>query len=129
MDLVIVRLVLVLVGLLPTGVVLLKTRGTRRLVAAGIKTKGVVAQVDGIGHSQLNSIVVTFTTRTGQRVSCRLSVAGAPYRVGQELPLIYDPADPRRMMLGWKSSYPILLVLTGAIALAFLVFAIRLDEL
>lgn len=48
MDLVIVRLVLVLVGLLPTGVVLLKTRGTRRLVAAGIRTKGVVVQVIGI---------------------------------------------------------------------------------
>lgn len=129
MDLFVMRIVLVLVGLLPMGVVWLKMRGNRRLLREGIRTHGVVRYVHGSSHSALNAIDLEYTTQSGMRFHKRLSVAGLPYAVGAQLPLIYDPTDPSRMMLGWKHNYTWIFLLTGLIAIAFASFALRLDSL
>ena len=128
MNLLLLRVAIVLVGLFPLAVVILKARGHRRLMRTGVKTHGTVRQVLGSSDDNLNVINIEYQTDRGP-ILTRVRVAGLPYKVGQQLPLIHAADDPQRMMLGWRSVHPLLIGLTGAIAIFFLIFAVKLDEI
>ena len=93
-----------------------------RLLRAGGKTEGMVTG----NNEQLISgskgpartyyfPMIDYTTAKGEAISCiSRSGAGKPVTVGTRVPLIYDPADPRDVLVRGFASlwlFPMLLVL------------------
>ena len=126
MEKLILAAVLVVAGLLPVGVVLLRRRRNQRMMREGVRTHAVVSEVLTGINDGMQLITIEYHPQTGPAIRRRMSLGGGPYAMGQKIEMIYDPADPQRMMLGWKTYDGLLLVLAGALALFLIAFAVRL---
>jgi hypothetical protein len=112
-----------LIGFLPMGVILFRKYSNDKLKKKGVSTTAVVRDVYGVSIRGLNAVRVEYKVKeTGEIVSKNLRVAGLPYSVGDELPVIYDPVKPRRMQPDMKKGYIPILIFTVIIA-AFILFA------
>ena len=83
----------------PPGLLLAWVQVKRARVAAWTRTQGTVIEMCSPGRrGQTLAPVVRFVTEQGQ-VFVHTSRAGSSppgYRVGEIVPLVYDPVDPRR---------------------------------
>jgi hypothetical protein len=67
----------------------------RQFLATAIRATGTVNRIEKA--SRLNDLqVVTFTASTGETVEFRSMPARIPHEPGAVVPVLYDPADPRR---------------------------------
>ncbi len=129
MEKLILAVVLGLVGLVPLGVVLSRMRRNRDLRADGIRTHAVVSEVLTGMNDGMQTITLTYGPADGANwapIARRTMMGGGPYQVGQKIEIIYDRADPHRMIYGWKHNYTVVLVLLGIVAMAFIAFAVRI---
>jgi hypothetical protein len=126
MEKLILAAVLVVAGLLPVWVVLLRRKRNQRMLREGVRTHAVVCEVLTGINDGMQVITIEYHPQTGPAIRRRMSLGGGPYSVGQKLEMIYHPADPQRMMLGWKTYDGLLLVLAGAVAVVLIAFAVGL---
>jgi hypothetical protein len=93
-------LVVIAIGLLPAGLGAVAFLRRLRFLRIAQTTSGVVNEVIFMhvadGHSYKPRI--TFTTQTGETVALNSVPMSNPpqFRVGQQVPVIYDPNDPYR---------------------------------
>lgn len=112
-----------LIGFLPMVVILIRKKSNDRLKRHGVATTAVVRNIYGVSLRGINIVRVEYKVReTGETFSKNLRVAGMPYSVGDELPVIYDPQKPRKMQPDMKKAYLPMLIFTIIIA-AFVIFA------
>lgn len=98
-----------------------------RLKKIGVATTATVKNVHGFSTRSINLVEVEYRVKeTGETISKNLRVAGLPYLVGDELPMIYDPVNPRRMQLDFKKGFIPMLVFTIIIAAAIIFACIKL---
>ena len=112
-----------LIGFLPMAVILIRKNSNDKLKKHGIATTAVVRDVYGVSLRGINQVRVEYRViDTGKVLSKNLRVAGIPYSIGDELPVIYDPVNPKRMQLDMRKGYIPVLIFTIIIA-AFVIFA------
>src|SRR5687767_11415407 len=115
---------LALIGFLPMAIILYRKRKNDRLKKTGVTTTGIVKNVHGFSARSINLVEVEYrVNETGEMISKNLRVAGLPYTVGDELPMIYDPKNPKRMQLDFKKKdfIPMLIftiIIAGAVLFA-----------
>src|SRR5688500_16891702 len=108
---------LALVGFLPMVIILIRKSKNDRLKKIGVMTTAIVKNIHGFSTRSINVFEVEYRVKeTGETISKNLRVAGLPYAVGDELPMIYDPRDPRRMQLDFKKGFLPMLIFTIIIA-------------
>ena len=83
-----------------------------------------VRQIFGFSYRSINIFLIEYTIAiTGETISKKIPVAGLPYAIGESLPIIYNPQNPRKMLLdAGKKSFTGMMVFTLLIA-AFIIFA------
>ncbi|WP_400190443.1 DUF3592 domain-containing protein [Hymenobacter sp. B81] len=87
---------LLLLGVTLVAAGQLSRRRYTRLVEYGERTRGTVVAIQGQGDDRLATI--RFTTRTQQKITDL--VYHSAYTVGDEVPILYDPAVPSHYAIG-----------------------------
>lgn len=97
---IIAYIIISILGFVPLTIVLFRIQNVRRMKKSGVRTDAIVTQVPLSTTRSLNSVTIEYTvmeTRTIYRRS--ISVAGAPYSIGDKLPIYYDRNNPEKMVL------------------------------
>ena len=115
---------LIAAGFIPFAIVVYKMKRLQRRRKTGVKTNAIVKEIYGFSYRSINIFLIEYTiAATGEAVSKKIPVAGLPYAVGESLPIIYNPQNPRKILLdAGKKSFTGMLVFTLLIA-AFIIFA------
>jgi hypothetical protein len=114
---------LIPIGFLPFLIVLYKMKRLKRRRQTWIKTMATVRQIFGFSYRYINVFLIEYTiAATGEVISKKIPVAGLPYAVGETLPVIYNPQNPRKILLDAGKSFTGMLIFTLLIA-AIIIFA------
>jgi hypothetical protein len=112
---------LIVLGFIPFLIILYKMNRVKRMKRTGVKTVGTIRELSGSSLKGLNSLVIEYSIEgSNEVVQKQISVAGMPYRVGDQLPLYYDRNDPNKMLFDSGKSFIILLVFTLLLAVFFI---------
>lgn len=116
-----IYLVLIVASILPLFVVLYKIAKMKRWRKNAVATTATVVQIPMGFFNRLTTITIRYTIyKTGQVIEKQITIAGNPYSVGQQLPLLYKKEKPTETMLDSGKSYTMVLVFTIFIALFFI---------
>ena len=112
-------LVMIAIGLLPGGIGAFAFLRRLRFLRTAQTTSGVVNEMilkhEVDGHSYQPKI--TFPTQTGETVSLTSVLMSNPprFRVGQQVPVVYDPSNPSRAYIRSFSSLWFVSLLFGGL--------------
>jgi uncharacterized protein DUF3592 len=105
----------------------------RRLADSGIRTQAQVIKVrrtlsagsDGVGGRYVYKPVVSFHTQDGQQVTAepRTTSSMTPAQVGEQVSVLYDPADPHSILLE-RFEKKWMLSLSMAVAAVFVIVGV-----
>ncbi len=118
----IIYTIMIIIGFVPFIITLFKMKRFKRMRQQGIKTTATVKEIYGRSAKGMNRIGIEFKLETGQLVSQEIIVGGMPYDIGDELPLIYERADPAKNIPDPGNSYIIIVVFAFLLAI-FVLFA------
>ena len=112
---------LALFGFIPLLIILIRKNSNDKLRKFGVATTATVTQIFGRSFRGINLVEIKYRViETGETITKNIRVAGIPYAVGDELPVFYDPGNPKRMQLDMKKGFTGMLVFTIIIALTIL---------
>lgn len=95
----------------------------------GVKTMGTIRELSGSSLKGLNSVVIEYPIKgSSEVVQKHVSVAGMPYRAGDQLPLYYDRNDPDKMLFDSGKSFIVLLVFTLLLAAFFIAACVMIHQ-
>ena len=115
--------ILIPIGFIPFLIVLYKMKRLKRRKQTWIKTTATVRQIFGFSYRSINIFQIEYTIAgTRETFTKKIPVAGLPYAIGDSLPIIYNPQNPRKILLDAGKSFIPMLVFTLLIA-AFVIFA------
>ncbi|MPR36309.1 DUF3592 domain-containing protein [Salmonirosea aquatica] len=110
--------VIVILGFVPLVITLSRIRAVKRMKEQGTHVMGTIREVSGSTGKSLNSAIIQYTiVETGESVGLRITVAGMPYQIGQQLPLYYNKQNPADIQLDSGKGFIFQLIFTGLIAL------------
>lgn len=123
-------LLMTAIGLVPASLAGLIFLHRLRFLRTACMTFGVVEQVTLLhlvdGHAYQPKI--TFTTQAGGKVQlASVGMSNPPrFRVGQEVPVVYDPSDPHRARIQSLASLWFASLLFGGVGSLFFLIALML---
>jgi hypothetical protein len=107
------------IGLVPAGIGAFAFLRTLRFLRTAQTTSGVVNEVlfMPVSDGHIYRPKITFTTQTGETVPLTsvLDSSRQEFRVGQEVPVIYDPGHPSRARLRSFTSLWLVSLIFGAV--------------
>jgi hypothetical protein len=125
-----VLILLGLFGLLPLVIILIRKNRNDKLRKHGVATTCTVTQLFGMNFRSINLVEVKYRViETGETITKNLRIAGVPYAVGDELPIFYDPSNPKHMQLDMKKGFVAMLVFTLIIAIAIIWACFKLNQM
>lgn len=119
-----------LVGFLPMGIILFRKNRNDKFRKYGVTTTGTITELFGRSIRGINIVEIKYLVQeTGETLSKNLRVAGVPYEVGTELPVIYDPKNPKRMQLDMRKGFIPMLIFTIIIGVVIIWACFKLNEM
>ena len=121
--------ILIPIGFIPFLIVLYKMKRLKRRKQTWIKTTAIVRQIFGFSYRSINIFLIEYTiASTGETFTKKIPVAGLPYTVGDSLPIIYNPQNPRKILLDAGKSFTPMLVFTLIIATAIIAVCFMMQK-
>jgi len=130
------QILLGLMGLLAIFISLVKTTASEKLKATGVKTEGIIFELDSSRltyneNGVKDKITVRFTTTDKQWITETLkadfSIAyTGQYKVGEKVTVIYEEDNPSNFILETKQSFFIARLLSFFVGLVLLMISIYL---
>jgi hypothetical protein len=113
---------LIAIGFLPFAIIVYKMKRLERRRLTWTKTMATVREIYGFSYRSINIFLIEFTNpETKETITKKIPVAGLPYAIGETLPIIYNPQNPRKILLdAGKKSFTGMMVFTLLIA-AFII--------
>lgn len=121
--------ILIAIGFIPFLVVLYKMKRLKRRKQTWIKTMATVREIYGFSYRYINIFLIEYTIAvTGEIFTKKIPVAGLPYNKGEGLPIIYNPQDPRKILLDAGKSFTPMLLFTLIIAAAIIAVCFMMQK-
>lgn len=119
-----------MLGFLPMIIILFRKNKNDKFRKYGVATTGTITKLFGISIRGINLIEIQYrVNETGELISKNLRVAGVPYQVGMEIPVLYDPKNPKQMQLDMKKGFMPMLIFTIIIAIIITWACFKLNEM
>ena len=121
--------ILIPIGFIPFLIVLYKMKRLKRRKQTWIKTTATVRQIFGFSYRSINIFQIEYTiTGTKETFTKKIPVGGLPYTIGDNLPIIYNPQNPRKILLDAGKSFTPLLIFTLIIAAAIVAVCFMMQK-
>lgn len=116
-----IYLILIIAGFLPFFVILYRIEELKRWKKTGIPTKATVVRIPMGYYSRLTKITIQYIVKeTGQFIEKQIIVAGNPYPLGQQLPILYKKENPNKSILVPEKSFTMMVIFTILIAIVII---------
>lgn len=120
---------LIAVGFFPLLVVFYKMNKMKQMRKNGIKVTATVTSVPVGLHNEMNAVVIEYREKeTGQLIEKQIAVAGNPYGVGQQLPLLYKKDNPTEIILDSGKGYIFILVFAILVAVGMIIASFMIHQ-
>lgn len=107
---------LVVLGAMPLLFILYRIRKVNRLKKTGVQTMAIVREIETFSTRSINRVTIDYYMEDGLHyIRTQIKVAGTPYDIGQELPIVYDRKNPHQMQLDSGKGFILLVVFTAII--------------
>ena len=125
-----ILIALAFVGFLPMIIILIRKNRNDKLRKYGVTTTGTITELFGRSIRGINIVEIKYRVQeTGETISKNLRVAGVPYEVGTEIPIIYDPKNPKHMQLDMRKGFIPILIFTIIIGIVIIFACFKLNEM
>lgn len=124
-----IYILLIAVGFLPLLVVIYKMKKMKQMRKNGINVTATVTSVPGGLYNKMNTVIINYWVKeTRQLIEKKITVAGNPYSVGQQLPLLYKKEKPEEVILDSSKAYIFILLFAILIAAGMMLAAFMIQR-
>lgn len=128
-NMILIYAFLIAIGFLPFAIVVYKMKRLEGRRKTWAKTNAIVKEIYGFSYRSVNIYVIEYTiAATGETLTKKIPVAGLPYAVGESLPIIYNPQNPRKILLDAGKSFTPMLVFTLFIAILIIAACFMINK-